>query len=371
MNDYVKTYKSPDSKRSIPTAAKIIYALTALTAVFHIISFFSSGLSDFINKYISSAIRFLLAKLTGLVPFSLAEALIFLLPILAFLLIRFAVKNFSDSWRSVCVYMASMLSVACAFYILFFWSFGVGYNTEAIDKKLGIERESISAEELYETAQLLCEKVNEASKNIHFRKKNFSVMPYSISELSDKLCSAFENFTKENDILSNMSSNLKPVIMSEAMSYTHITGVYTYFTGEANINVSFPDYTLPFTAAHELAHQRGIAREDEANFIAFLVCTESDDHYLKYSGYLSMLEYFLSAIYYTAPDLYPAIIQSLNYNTVYEMSAYHKFFDKYRDSFISDISSSINDAYLKLNGTEGEISYGLVIDLAVAYYKKQ
>jgi len=31
----------------------------------------------------------------------------------------------------------------------------------------------------------------------------------------------------------------------------------------------------------------------------------------------------------------------------------------------------LNDRYLKMNGTEGEISYGLVTRLAVAYYSEK
>ena len=53
-----------------------------------------------------------------------------------------------------------------------------------------------------------------------------------------------------------------------------------------------------------------------------------------------------------------------------EYRAYAKMFTPYRDSTASEISGAVNDAYLKTQGqTEGTKSYGLVVDLAVAYFK--
>ena len=153
------------------------------------------------------------------------------------------------------------------------------------------------------------------------------------------------------------------------MSYTHITGVYTFFTGEANLNTNFPDYTLPFTAAHELAHQRGFAREDEANFIAFLVCISSDDDYVRYSGYLNLYEYLAGPLSRANKDYYSAIYYSVPENTILEMRAYSKFFDKYRENIAEKVSESVNNSFLTINGTEGTKSYGMVVDLAVAFYK--
>ena len=154
------------------------------------------------------------------------------------------------------------------------------------------------------------------------------------------------------------------------MTYTHISGVYTMFTGEANLNVNYPDYVLPYTAAHELAHQRGIAREDEANFVAFLVCMASDDPYIRYSGYLNMYEYVSSALYSASRDYYSQIQQVLDPRIYYELRAYSLFFDKYRDTVVSEISESVNNAYLVIQGTEGTKSYGMVVDLAVVYLLK-
>jgi len=151
------------------------------------------------------------------------------------------------------------------------------------------------------------------------------------------------------------------------MTYTHISGVYTMFTGEANINVNYPDYVIPYTAAHELAHQRGIARENEANFVAFLVCLESEDPYIRYSGYLNMYEYVASALYSASPAYYSQVLASLDMRVRYEMIAYSEFFDRYRENVVAEVSEAVNNSYLVIQGTEGTKSYGMVVDLAVAY----
>ena len=171
--------------------------------------------------------------------------------------------------------------------------------------------------------------------------------------------------------INNFSSKVKPVILSEAMSYAHTTGIYTFFTGEANINVNFPDYTIPYTAAHELAHQRGIAREDEANLIAFLVSIESDDDYILYCAYLNMYEYIASALYKADKDLYKQAVSTLSADVRRELVAYNNFFKKYQESTASKVSNKVNDVYLKAQGTVGKKSYGMVVDLAVAYFKSE
>lgn len=370
MNGYLRTFPKKSKYERIPTAAKIIYALTALTAILHITAALSESFADFFNLYISSAARFLLEKATELIPFSFAEFLLLSLPIWIFMLIRHAIKHHCDSGKAFVSYLASLGALLCVFYILFFWVYGVGYSSTSLDKKLSLERDAVSTDELRDTAEILVEKTNEEAENVLFREKNFSVMPYDIDTLSVKLCEAYKSFSSKNkNIVSSLNSRLKPVMLSEAMSYTHITGIYSYFTGEANINVAFPDYTIPYTAAHEMAHQRGIARENEANFVAFLVCLESDDGYIRYSAYLNMLEYVLNALYSADKEAYSEIVKQVSLPVRYEMAAYSKFFDKYRDSAASEISGAINDTYLKLNGNVGEKSYGMVVDLTVAYYK--
>ena len=189
--------------------------------------------------------------------------------------------------------------------------------------------------------------------------------------MNDKLIDAYDSFAEKHDFIWSFDSNLKPVLLSEGLSYMHITGVYTFFTGEANINIAFPDYTVPNTAAHELSHQRGIAKEDEANMMAFLVCMESDDTYIRYSALLSIFEDVSNALYYADRALLKKANSMLDVRVYNELVAKNNFFKKYQDSVSSQVSGTVNDIYLQSQGTVGRRSYGMVVDILVAYLKEE
>lgn len=98
---------------------------------------------------------------------------------------------------------------------------------------------------------------------------------------------------------------------------------------------------------------------------------ESDDDYIRYSAYLNMYEYIISALSKADKELYTQTVKNLDTDIRYELSAYSDFFDKYRDSKASTVSETINNTYLTIQGTEGTKSYGMVVDLFVAYLKQQ
>ena len=51
------------------------------------------------------------------------------------------------------------------------------------------------------------------------------------------------------------------------------------------------------------------------------------------------------------------------------MAAFSQFFEQYRHSVASEVSETVNNTFLVMHGTEGTKSYGMVVDLAVAYYR--
>ena len=77
--------------------------------------------------------------------------------------------------------------------------------------------------------------------------------------------------------------------------------MFSPFTIEANYNQDIPDYEIPYTVCHELAHLKGWIREDEAGFIAYLACRESQEPALQYSGTLNALSYAMSAFVQRGP----------------------------------------------------------------------
>ncbi len=358
----------PAARRRLPRICIVFYAYLLLSLALFTVCLCSPAFADGMNRTLSAAIRATLAYLTDWIPFSLAEYLLLLAPILLFLTVRYATKHCSASWRDVGRFCAALGSALALVGAIFLSAFAPAYHGSTLDEKLDLQKREVSAEELYETAQILVFKMEKELPAIAFASSGLSVMPYGLGQMNDHLMDAFQAVRAEYDFLPRLQSRTKPVMLSNAMSYTHITGVYSFFTGEANLNVAFPDYTLPYTAAHELSHQRGIAREDEANFMAFLVCIASDDAYIRYCGYRNLYDYVVSALYEASPEYYLALMRTVPRAVTREMRAYSQFFDKYRDSTAADVSETVNNTFLVMQGTEGTKSYGLVVDLAVAYY---
>lgn len=367
--DVEEIYEAAPKKR-LPLVCKIMYCVAAFCVLLYILFLIFPSFADFFNKYISPVSRTALAYLTGWIPFSLAEYIIILIPLILVLLVSYGIKHYGDSWRNAGVFCLIIVSLAAYIFSTFTIGFVPAYRGSRLDAKMGLDKKEVSADELLFTAVLLSDKINEEAAALKLDANGASVMPYGYGELNDKLMEAYDKACEKYDFIQPMNSRIKRIMLSEPMTYTHISGVYTFFTGEANLNTNFPDYSLPYTAAHEFAHQRGIAREDEANFVAFLVCIESDDAYIRYSGYMNLFEHVAGALSNANPKYYADVYYTLPDEARSEMKAYSVFFDKYRDSVASEVSGTINDTFLTVNGTEGTKSYGMVVDLAVAYYKQ-
>ena len=232
-------------KLRLPLISWIMYGSAAVCLPLYIAFLFSERFSDFFNRYISSVFRAALAHLTGWIPFSLAELALLLLPVIVFVITAAILRYYGESLKEMISSIICVLSALAFMFSSFTLGFAPAYRGSSLDKKLGIERTEVSIEELYTTAQILAKKVAEESENVSYGIDGFSVMPYGYEEMNQKLIEAYSKTCDDYSFVQRLDSRLKPVMLSEAMSYTHITGVYTFFTGEANINVAFPDYTLP------------------------------------------------------------------------------------------------------------------------------
>lgn len=357
-------------KTYVPLFSRVFFCIGLVALCIHITCLCSETFADFYIRNIGAFFRGLLAHLTGWIPFSLAETVVIGIPVIIFAMLMFWINTRKKSDREATRGIFALISIITLFYSTFVFGYGMGYHGTSLASKLSLEEKPVSAEELKYTAERLDDEINKLLPEITFTDSGASVMPYSLDEMNDRLNTAYKKASEKYSFIQDLKSKLKYIALSEPMTYTHISGVYSYYTGEANININFPDYTLPYTAAHELAHQRGIAPENEANFVAFLVCLESDDPYIKYSAYTNMYEYITNALYSADRTMYAQVVGHADYKFRNEMVAFSVFFEKYRNSAASEVSDAINDTYLKIQGqSQGSKSYGIVVDLAVAYYK--
>ncbi len=352
-------------------ASRVCIISAILAALILMISVLSDAFSDFFNRYISSLFRFIVSKITGILPFSLGEALVLCLPLFVIVALFLYFKVYSKDDIKAGRFVVAMFSCICLMFTSFVMMFGVAYHGRSLDRKLNLEIKPLTYNELEATANIMMDEIEAVIDELDYRYDGASRMPYSFDELNEKLNDAYVKFCDKYSYVQKMKSNVKVISLSPIMTYTHISGVFTYYTAEANVNVNYPDYTMPYTMAHEMAHQRGVAPENEANFTAFLVCMESDDPYIRYSGALSLLEYMMDAMSIASPEEYAVYASKLDMRVRGEMIAFSRFFEPYRESVASEVTNAINDTYLKATGDKaGARSYGMVVDLACAYYGK-
>lgn len=356
-------------KKYVPLFAAVNFILGIVSAVLYVSFLNSKAFADLFNENVSPVFRMLFAKLTYVFPISVAEALIITSPVLIFLILRAIFRYMDSREHGFCRSLLSMVSVLALLFCVFTVNFAAGYRGSTLDEKLELETGAVSVEELKDTLSYVTDKLNTLADSVHFNRRGESVRSCTHGETVNKAYRSYERLTETYDFIHNFKAPVKRLAASELMTYTHISGIYTFFTGEANLNTNYPEFVNVFTVAHEMAHQRGIARENEANFMAYLVCIGSDDTYMQYSGYLNMFEYLISALSGESSDAAKEYYSALDGRIYRELVLYSEFFDKYRDSAASDVVGSVNDAYLQSQGTPGTKSYGMVVDLAVAYHK--
>ena len=354
------------TKEYIPIYSLSVFGLTIISGIFFVIVINSVAFADFFNYYLSAPTRLFMTYLTVTFPLSVAEIVIYLLPILLGILIFFAVKMGRKGKKASIKYFTVILSIPCLIFVTFVWTYSSGYHMSKIEDKMGLDREGVNKEALYDSYKIIVNELNDLADEIEYDETGASVMPYSYDEMSNRICKAYERFTEKHPVLQTFPSRIKPIIASEPMTYTHLSGIYSFMSGEANVNVNYPDFIIATSSAHEMAHQRGIAREDECNFIAFAVLLESDDPFLRYSAYLDVFPNILNALY-SADKSLPSKVP-VDKRVLGDRKSYSEFFKKYEDSLASEITNNINDSYLQANGQEqGTKAYGMIAELVCAY----
>lgn len=187
--------------------------------------------------------------------------------------------------------------------------------------------------------------------------------------LGDMAVRAMERLGRIYPELSGFYPNPKGLLCPWILSVQQLSGIYSPFTVEANYNSGIEDYNVPFTMCHELSHLRGFMQEEEANFIAFLASTGSENVHFQYSGYLMGWTYCMNVLYKADYDAWEEVRGKLSKEAEPDLVANREFWDRY-DGRIAEVSNKVNDTYLKANDqSEGVESYDKMVDLIVAYRK--
>lgn len=309
-----------------------------------------------------------LNRVSGGLPFSLFELLInVLLSALAFGLALLSWRLITGrrdqgQWRRA---VRRFSIVILSGVLLFNGLWGLNYYRLSLADQLGLRLTASSPEELEALCAFLVQEANHLSLQVDRDAEGGMRLPSGTRETLSR-AAAGPGTAALIQLPSGRLGPPKAVWNGMAMAYAGISGMYSPFTGEANVNTLMPPALLPATAMHEMAHIYGYAREDEANFIAWLACREHPDGDYRYSGALLGLIYGMNALYQQDPEAHRRLKEDYAAGVKADLAANRAFWQQYEGP-AEELHEEVNDRYLKAHGqTDGTASYGRMVDLLLA-----
>jgi hypothetical protein len=321
--------------------------------------FFPSAVEVVYARRFYPAVRFAFSLLTGWVPFSIAEPLLVLAVVLliAWLLSR-PRRAATLLWR--------LLVGAGAVYLTFLLAWGLNYRRPRLAGLAGMSASGGSREELRVLSTELIADANAARAGAGEDDEGVLSLAGGRRSALDAADDGLQAAAARLPGLSGRRVRAKPALLSPLLSRLGIAGIFAPFTGEANVNAMLPAPDLPFAAAHELAHQRGYAREDEANYIASVACRLHPRKDFRYSGLLLSSLYVQSALAAEDRGLAVELERARSPAVRRDLDALAEWSRRYR-SRLTQAAQRVNNAYLKSQGQPlGVRSYGAMVDLLLA-----
>ena len=258
--------------------------------------------------------------------------------------------------------------VCLTVYALFCLMWGVNYWTDSFQDRSGITAQPVAAEDLEAVTAYFAQQLAAAADSVPRDENGVYAVPKEQILAESRL--VYGGVTEQFPFLDFRDTGVKAVGCSRFMSIMGFTGVYFACIGESNVNVDSPACLLPSTVAHELAHQRGIAWEQECNFLGVLASVTSGMPDYVYSGWLLGFIHLGNALYETDPEAYWAIRNALPETVSADLRDNNAYWDQFRDNVVEKVSDTVYDAALKSYGdANGMKSYSMVVELLVAYYK--
>lgn len=201
---------------------------------------------------------------------------------------------------------------------------------------------------------------------------------YYDGDLMEASRQAMMKLGEEYDQLSGFYVTPKYLSFSDFFSQQYIMGYYFPFSMEANINSVMYITNMAPTICHELAHTKGFIYEDDANMIGYLACINSEDPFLQYCGYLSVLSYVNNDFYDSIgknQNVYKShvrISSGVAHDNIFLTEQSWQEVEKtavVKTSTVKKVSDTLMDTTLKLNGVEeGILQYNNVVGQLLAYY---
>lgn len=382
-------------------------SIAMITVVLNVLAWNSTAFCDAYIAYIFPVWVNLYGRITGMFPFSVGEWMIatgVVLVVLVVLALPVLLLSVLFKWKSVKRFLKGFYCffawvLLCVCLVMTLNCFILYHASTFSEHYFGENTEEYTLEEMLQLRNEVVAQCNRLSREVE-RNADGSVryvgMPIDDAgyitddermDMRDQARITIQKLGETYPQLDGWYPRPKALRASDFMCQQHMQGYYFPFSMEANYNDVMEIMKKPATMCHELAHLRGYIYEDEANFIAYLACIQSDDIYFQYSGYLSVLNYLDNDVYRAAQQNPEALLKAFDavrplkvYRRVREDNVFvteeeweringkaivsTETVDKAADKFV--------DTSLKVNGvSDGKISYSRVVKLLLQYYRQE
>ena len=350
----------------------LIIVLNIVLIIFnYFIVFIAKRNPNFIEKYYSRNLFYIINKplsyISNRFHFSIGEILIFMLGGLLIILFLKSIYNLIlRKYSKVLLNLFIMILLSLSILTYYQLAWGLNNYRLSIEENFNFDNEDITIDDLAASYKYLVLQANDLKMDL-LENNNTQI---SKEYIYKNVYKGFEILNNEYPFISGNKTIVKPLKVSKIFSSSGYAGIFIPFSSEANVNYMMPEFSQPFTASHEIAHQKGFATEDSANFVGFLACYYHRDNYFKYSGFQSMMNYIGNSLYKNDKELYREI-SSLRSNEVLEdIEVNIEFWEEHEDEKSKEIHNKVNDRFLKANNQpQGIVTYSKVTELFVKAYK--
>jgi hypothetical protein len=326
------------------------------------------------SREIYPALASIISPIFGILTFSAAETILTALIILLLIAIIKSFRRFIKI--GPIVLLRGFLNLTAIFSIGFFLftvMWGLNYYREPLATNLKLKVGTPTVSELSTVMNQEIEAINKLCPQINYDKNGHSYYPGGPNALRTQVnagYTALDASLKPRDkIINHIRAWPKSIFLSQIMTYTGTLGMFIPFTYEPSFNTDVPQFVIPFDISHESAHFKGFAREDEANFLAYLSCKNNPNVYYQYSGYMNALIYVSSPLYTANNSLWQKDISKLDRRAASDLNYYNDFFNEHESKTLTNAANSINNSYLKSQGQAGIISYNDFVNLLCDQYR--
>jgi hypothetical protein len=252
-------------------------------------------------------------------------------------------------------------------YVVFNLFWGLNYNRQGIAHQLGLQVQTYTANDVYELAAALQTRLNEYAGRVDsLERLQLDNNPILFREGVE----VYKKVRIQYPYLSYQPSSIKGSLYSHVGQFFGFTGYYNPFSGEAQVKTTVPVFVKPFILCHEIAHQVGYAKENEANMVAFLAGRESNNIEFRYSAYYDVYTYAIRELVRFDTTRFKELRLTVHPQFKKDYKTYMEYIYNSRN-VVEPFMSDFYDSYLKMNNQpKGKATYNEVVAWLIAYMKK-